>query len=157
MNDRFFQDLENRTMLSGVMPTAAWIDAEAPAAAVMGFQPTAVQAAALPKLLGTFTGTVQLKGDPPFRITLKITSQSNAGALVGQIRSPDDPSLKLSLTGTVNARRKVTLTLSGRNSDGRLTAQMSGSLSADGKLFKGSVSGKQGSDKFSGTFQVTRK
>jgi hypothetical protein len=134
-----FENLEGRWLLSATPWTdlsrhAAGAALLAPAEVLhqdVGSLPSvsalAISAATLPKVVGTYKGSIAVKGVHTLSTTVVIKTQASTGAITGTLTAASDPSVKATIKGKVLAGNKITFTVSGGGSHAGGTISGTGS------------------------------
>jgi len=124
--NRFIESLESRSLFSA-SPVAHSMLATASATGIV--QPLA----ASKKMVGTWSGIVNVTGVHSRPVTIVIKSQTGTGHLTGTLTTSLDPSIIVNFSGKIGSNRRVHISLAGTHSGGAINGIGSGKLSANGK------------------------
>jgi hypothetical protein len=145
--------LEPRTLLSVAAVNAApslSMDIGAVVQPLAAFHPLAV---VLGKIAGTYTGSILVSGihTQPVKVVLK---EAKNGTLSGTLTTPNDPSIKVRVTGKVTSRTKFTIKLLGGHRGGSINGSGTGTIR--GKTLTAKMTFVQGGRSFPGTLSLKR-
>jgi hypothetical protein len=121
--------LESRTLLSAAAPVSLAPGMVMSAGAVV--QPLAATVAplavTLAKIAGKYSGAVTVTGvhSQPVTVTLK---EAANGKLTGTLTTPQDPSIKVKITGKVTSKKAFTITLVGGHRGGAINGTGTGTI-----------------------------
>ena len=138
-----FETLEDRRLLSAASATGLLVTPLATS------QPVLASRVALPRVLGTWTGTAKTSSGGKIALSFTILKETSAGVLSGSGRDVTDAT-SLTLTGHVYADGRVTLRLA---SHGGVVTTAAGKLSLANKRLTGTWSNNV---HLQGTFTLNR-
>jgi len=141
---KFFESLETRSLFS----VAPVITGPPPASAVMS---TFAVATPIPRVVGTWKGSVNVVGVHSQPVKLVITSQTSTGRFTGVLTTTKNKSIKVAVTGRVKSNGSVSITVGGTHSGGAINGTGSAKLKAAGKAISFTMSFVQGGRAFGGS------
>lgn len=130
---QFIELLESRYFLSAGILTAY----EPLAASTGALVAARANKAAIPDARGSYTGPIAIPGDRGENIVLRITKQSRSGQISGTVTSQGKGKTRLTLSGSIDRKGKLTLQGAGTTGGGPTTFVGTAQLSKDGSAITG--------------------
>lgn len=146
-----FESLEGRSLMSGSPINFATFFGGSDSHSAID-----MPMAALPKVTGTWTGTVAIPGVHSKAVKIVFTKQTSSGTLTGVLTSPSDSSIKVTVTGKVKSNGTVSIKLNGGHKGGAINGSGSGKLKSTNKSLTLSIGFIQGTHTYPGTITLKK-